>query len=107
MDAGSASSIAPGTLTALQTGPAAIGRDAGGIYALSLVCTHQGCDIRAGGIVNAGEVVCNCHGSVFDAQGTVLRGPATQPLPHLTVTEDATGELTIHGDEPTSPSTRI
>jgi Rieske Fe-S protein len=107
MDAGNASAVTLGTLSAIEAGPAAIGKDAAGIYALSLVCTHSGCDIRSGGQVSAGEIVCGCHGSVFDAQGAVIEGPATEPLPHLTVTEDATGELTIHGDEPAAVSTRI
>jgi Rieske Fe-S protein len=107
MDAGNEQDLQPGTLTAVQSGPAAIGRDSLGIYALSLVCTHDGCDIRAGGTVSAGSIVCQCHGQVFDGQGNLLRGPARKPLPHLVVTADSSGNLTIHGDQTTDPSTRI
>ncbi|WP_109775536.1 ubiquinol-cytochrome c reductase iron-sulfur subunit [Quadrisphaera granulorum] len=58
---------------------------AGQYVAFSAVCTH------AGGIVQADsgtEVRCPLHGSVFDAGdgGAVTQGPATAPLPSLTVT---------------------
>jgi len=58
-------------------------RDGGGVYALSLVCTHLGCTVT----VSAQELACPCHGSRFDRQGRVLSGPADRPLPRLTVAE--------------------
>lgn len=58
-------------------------RDAGGLYALSLVCTHLGCTVT----VTAGELACPCHGSIFDRQGRVLKGPADQSLRRLVVEE--------------------
>jgi cytochrome b6-f complex iron-sulfur subunit len=58
----------------------------GRIYALSLVCTHLGCTVN----VTAGDLVCPCHGSVFNRQGVVLQGPAAYPLRALAVEE--------HGD---------
>lgn len=51
------------------------------IYALSLVCTHLGCTVN----VTAENVVCPCHGSVFDREGNVLKGPADKPLKRLQV----------------------
>lgn len=63
-----------------------IGRDAGGLYALSSICTHQSCDLdgkdqgqQAGTIMSNG-IQCNCHGSQFDTQGNVVQGPAQFPL---------------------------
>ncbi len=52
-----------------------------GLYAMSAVCTHLGCLTRpeAGG----DGFFCPCHGSRFDAQGKVVKGPAPKPLPHL------------------------
>lgn len=105
--AGTAADLAQGTLRAIGGMGAAIGRDGLGIYALSLICTHAGCDISQDGSVSAGSVQCFCHGSVFDGQGTPLRGPARSALPHLVVTEDAQGNLTIHGDQETSAATRL
>ncbi len=45
--------------------------------ALSMRCTHEGCPVSppAGGIIT-----CPCHGSQFDLEGKVLRGPAKFPL---------------------------
>jgi len=58
-------------------------RDGSGLYALSLVCTHLGCTVR----VSAGELVCPCHGSIFDQQGRVVKGPADRALARLWVVE--------------------
>ncbi|PLX93677.1 MAG: cytochrome B6 [Desulfuromonas sp.] len=54
-------------------------RERGQVYALSLVCTHLGCTLS----VTSRELSCPCHGSTFDRQGQVTRGPADRPLPHL------------------------
>jgi Rieske Fe-S protein len=105
--AGSASALGAGTLRALGGQGVAIGRDAMGIYALSLICTHSGCDMSSAGLVSAAGIECYCHGSAFDAQGNVLRGPASAALQHFAVTEDAAGNLTIHTDQPVSESTRL
>ena len=76
--------------------------------ALALVCTRAGCDIsRSGGSISFGSIDCGCHGSIFDGQGKVLRGPAERPLPHLLVSADAAGALTVHGDQVTAESTRL
>lgn len=51
------------------------------VYALSLICTHLGCTVN----VTAENIICPCHGSVFDRDGNVLKGPSDKPLAHLTV----------------------
>lgn len=53
----------------------------GEIYALSLVCTHLGCTLN----VTSEKLSCPCHGSEFDRQGMVLKGPADRPLKRLSV----------------------
>lgn len=51
----------------------------GGSYrALTSVCTHSACD-RNWTFTN-NKFTCTCHGSEFDTSGTVLQGPANQPL---------------------------
>ena len=58
-------------------------RDTSGLYALSLVCTHLGCTVT----VSSQELACPCHGSTFDRQGRVLKGPADRALRRLVVEE--------------------
>lgn len=59
----------------------AIARNGAGFYALSLVCTHLGCTVS----VTAEGLFCPCHGSRFDVEGNVMKGPATRPLKMLVV----------------------
>ena len=66
---------------------------AGGVYALSAVCTHLGCITRYLSDENA--IACPCHGSRFDLEGNVVHGPAPRPLPWLEVTPDAAGNLVV------------
>lgn len=61
----------------------AVARDAMGLYAYSLVCTHSGCEISAN--ATTGEAICPCHSSRFDGNGAVLAGPARTALPHFAV----------------------
>jgi Rieske Fe-S protein len=57
----------------------------GQFVAYSAVCTHMGCTV--GYKKSSGDLVCPCHGSVYDpAHGAkVLRGPAPRPLPKIPV----------------------
>lgn len=62
--------------------PVAAYRDEDGeLHLRSAVCTHLRCVVRW----NDGEGTwdCPCHGSRFDADGTVLEGPANRDLPRL------------------------
>jgi cytochrome b6-f complex iron-sulfur subunit len=48
------------------------------VIALSAVCTHAGCIVDYS--ATTGNVECECHGSEFATDGSVLRGPANRPL---------------------------
>ncbi|WP_144607132.1 QcrA and Rieske domain-containing protein [Algoriphagus algorifonticola] len=50
----------------------------GSYNALTSVCTHTGCDRNW--TFGSNKFVCSCHGSEFDTNGNVLKGPANQPL---------------------------
>jgi cytochrome b6-f complex iron-sulfur subunit len=105
--AGNVSAFPVGTLQALSSGPVAVGHDAGGVYAMSLICTHAGCDIGLRGTVSASGVVCNCHGSRFDPQGNPLAGPARGPLEHFEVTVDTAGAIAVNTDVVVAASVRV
>jgi Rieske Fe-S protein len=64
----------------------------GTFHAFSAICTHQGCTV---GDVAGGTINCPCHGSKFDVtDGSVVRGPAQQPLAQMGVAVEA-GSLTL------------
>ena len=60
----------------------ALFRDTDGVYAISIICTHLGCIVRPTGK----RFECPCHGSIFTADGSVIRGPAPSPLKWVSVT---------------------
>jgi Rieske Fe-S protein len=91
---GAASAIALGTLS-IVGGQMVLGRDAGGLYAMSGLCTHQGCLVSVVGAPGQQTLACPCHGSAFDGNGAVTRGPARTPLAHYQVQVTADGGATI------------
>jgi Rieske Fe-S protein len=64
----------------------------GRLVALSSICTHRGCKVKA---QPDGSFDCPCHGSEYDATGKVTAGPAIHDLPELPTTIDASGHLII------------
>jgi cytochrome b6-f complex iron-sulfur subunit len=87
--------------------PAFIARDAGGLYALTATCTHQGCGLTAQGSGPTASLGCHCHGSTFDRNGAVTGGPAPTPLAHFAVEIDASGNVTVHGGTQVDAATRV
>lgn len=62
----------------------------GGYAAVNARCPHQGCTVAfpsSGG----GQVVCPCHFSRFQPDGTLVAGPATVGLPAYPAVADALG----------------
>lgn len=57
------------------------------IYALHDTCSHQGCSLAEGKLIDDGKrVECKCHGSRFElSDGSVNRGPAVFPQPRYEV----------------------
>ncbi len=56
--------------------PIYVRRSSDGYTAVSLRCTHRGCQAEP----EADRLACPCHGSEFSFDGRVLRGPAEEPL---------------------------
>jgi nitrite reductase/ring-hydroxylating ferredoxin subunit len=74
----------PGQLRAYDVGgdqPVAVAwLDGGEVAAFDDTCTHEECSLSEGD-VEGPWVVCYCHNAAFDLEtGTVMRGPAEDPL---------------------------
>ena len=87
--------------------PSSARNAADGVVAFSSLCTHYGCPITTLHPSQT-QIVCNCHGSVFDAanRGAVTVGPATRRLAMLPLTIKD-GALVVSGkfDGPLGPPT--
>ncbi len=106
VSAGNVSAISAGTLHAVPGEAVILARDSGGLYAMSAACTHEGCMLSVTSAAGAEELSCPCHGSLFDANGDVTRGPARASLQHYQVDVAADGSITIQGGSPVSADAR-
>ncbi len=89
--------------------------------ALSAVCTHLGCTVRAEASLRPDpsdadtrkatqvfEFACPCHGSRYQADGSNLSGPAPRPLPayRLALAPDD-GQLVVDLDDEIAPDAEL
>ncbi len=79
--------LAPGEAFVPPGRNVAVFRDTEGVFAISTVCTHLGCIVKA----SRDGFDCPCHGSGFTADGTVRKGPAPKPLPWVKVIQSGSG----------------
>ena len=93
-DLGPVSNYAPGSHTLHPEIPAMVIRSPSGFTALSLVCTHLGCTVES----KPEGFACPCHGSRFDPQGKVTRGPAQKPLHSLRTGITSDGKIHVYTD---------
>jgi Rieske Fe-S protein len=101
---GNVSALDIGTMLVIAN--VVVARDANGVYAMSAICTHEGCFVSDGQKTIVAGLYCGCHGSAFDGEGQVTRGPAGRPLQHYAVAIDGAGEITVDGSQPVADSTR-
>ena len=71
--------------TSAQGIPAIIFRTKTGVFAYSMICTHQGCTVSYSKADKS--LLCPCHGAKFDPLkgGAVIGGPAERPLSKIKV----------------------
>ncbi len=84
-------------------GSVIVGRDDGGLYAFSSICTHAGCAVT---LRSAGASYCPCHGATYDANGNVTRGPASIPLANL-LTVVCEGSVFVDETQTVPEGTRV
>jgi cytochrome b6-f complex iron-sulfur subunit len=81
---------------------AAIFRDKGGVFAISIICTHLGCIVKP----KPDGFACPCHGSEFKSDGSVRKGPAPTALAWLEVKKDG-GTYVVDESRKVPPGTRV
>jgi Rieske Fe-S protein len=64
--------------------------DQDNVVCLSAICTHAACRVEATSLTN---LDCPCHGSQYAFDGSVITGPATQPLKSFPTTFDGTNAV--------------
>lgn len=68
-----------GAMVKIEGESLAVYRDSSGaLIAVSPVCTHMKCKVHWNGVETSWD--CPCHGSRFSPDGSVLEGPAVEPL---------------------------
>lgn len=75
--------------------PILINRDGfGAYYVLDCECKHASCVVPA---FDSSEFVirCPCHGSEYDIDGSVKKGPTLSPLTQYPATNDGQGDLIV------------
>ncbi len=79
VNAGSITSILPGTMTFIHAGNCYLSRlKDGGFLAISRKCTHLGCAVPW--VAERNQFECPCHASIFDNTGNVIKSPAPRAL---------------------------
>ncbi len=101
---GSPDDFPPGSVTFLPEQRCFLFHGADGFYAISSVCTHLGCNVKH---ISQDGFACPCHGSQFDENGRVVRGPAPKPLPWYGLALSPRGELVLDLDRVVGPDFRV
>jgi cytochrome b6-f complex iron-sulfur subunit len=91
-DLGPASDYPPGSRTVIPEASAVLLHTDSGFIALSLICPHLGCTLNP----EQAGYACPCHGSRFNAVGSRVSGPASQPMKALKVEEMTNGQLVLY-----------
>jgi len=94
-DLGPVGNYPPGSHTLLPQAPAVLLHTEAGFAAFSLVCPHLGCTVEP----SEGGYACPCHGSRFNADGSLRNGPASHPMRALKVEKTPDGRLILRNIE--------
>ena len=92
---GNLSTLNIGDVQGFKEQPIGVLRDAAGVYAMSTLCTHAGCDLLEG-TIDKTSLTCMCHGSQFDQNGMAIKGPAVNALLHNETLLLANGDIYVN-----------
>lgn len=84
-----------------------IGRDDGGLFARTSLCTHMGCNLNVQGVLLPAGMHCNCHGGEFDATGKATKAPATGALKAYSLALACDGSLLVDVTKTVTAETRL
>ena len=90
-DLGTSDAYPLDSTTVLPDVPAVLHHKETGFTAMSLTCSHLGCTVEQ----DDEGYHCPCHGSQYNAEGQVEKGPATEPLQSLIVETLDDGHLKL------------
>jgi nitrite reductase/ring-hydroxylating ferredoxin subunit len=91
VDVGAPSAFAMNTPKYFSSGGYFVVRDAGGLYALSSKCTHEG----ATNVVQNSQFYCPRHGAKFTYNGDIVSGPVVTGLVHYSMCTLANGNVGV------------
>ncbi len=94
----------PGSVTLVPERRLFVFNTSEGFHAVSAVCTHLGCNVNH---EEGRGFACPCHGSTFDEEGRVRKGPAAWPLPRFAMTLSRRGELVVDTRRLVGPAFRL
>ncbi len=64
------------------------------VYALSRICTHEGCSVNFD--MSKNKLICPCHGAEYESgEGNVISGPTQRNLKKLNVKIDGDNVLEV------------
>jgi nitrite reductase/ring-hydroxylating ferredoxin subunit len=90
-DVGAPSTFLNGAATYFSTGKFFVVRDAGGLYALTARCTHEGATCTT----QSGHFYCPRHGATFAIDGSPTSGPVITGLVHYAMCTLANGHVGV------------
>jgi cytochrome b6-f complex iron-sulfur subunit len=102
-DVGAPTAFAMNTPVYIASGRFFVVRDAGGVYAFSASCTHEGVTCA----VSSGKIRCPRHGALFTFNGAVVSGPVSKPLVHYSMCTMASGHLGVTTSSIVPATTRL
>lgn len=78
-------------------------RDAGGLFAVTALCTHEGAVCT----ISGSDYRCPRHGALFTFDGTIVSGPVSTPLKHYSMCTLANGHVGVDTTKVVAKTVRL